>query len=555
MLSSKWIATVASIWIQCTCGGSYAFGIYSSVLKSSQSYDQATLDTVSVFKDIGANVGVLSGLLYSAVAVHRRRRRDNHQASSVSSLLSFGGPWVVHVAGAIQCFAGYFLMWLSVTGVIDRPAVPLMCLFMFIAAQAQTFFNTANVVTAVQNFPDYAGTIVGIMKGFLGLSGAVLIQVYDAFFEGHPRIFILMLALLPTFISLLLMCLVRIDERDTQGNKKQLNRFSTVALLVAAYLMIVIILENTFTFPLWARITTLILLLLLLASPLRIATNALKDESEISSQGLVSSERSPLLSGNGSQQSERWSSAAGDPKERHAADEDTPMLQDEEDLNVVQAMGTGNFWLLFIAMACGMGSGLATINNISQIGESLGYTTVEINTLVSSWSIWNFLGRFGAGYVSDILLHRNGWARPLLMVITLATMTIGHVIIASGFAGNLYVGSVIVGVCYGSQWSLMPTITSELFGVGHMGTIFNTIAIASPVGSYLLSVRVIGYIYDKEASGKSNSCSGTHCFMLSFLIIGCVTLFGSLVASALFFRTKMFYKLVVLRRLNLSARR
>ncbi|CBI15294.3 unnamed protein product, partial [Vitis vinifera] len=524
MLSSKWITTVASIWIQCTCGGSYAFGVYSSVLKSSQSYDQATLDTVSVFKDIGANAGVLSGLLYSA-------------ASSVSYLLSFGGPWVVHVAGAIQCFAGYFLIWLSVTGVIHRPAVPLMCLFMFIAAHAQTFFNTANVVTAVQNFPDYGGTIVGIMKGFLGLSGAVLIQVYDALFEGNPSIFILMLALLPTFISLLLMCLVRIDERDTQGNKKQLNRFSTVALLVAAYLMIVIILENIFTFPLWARIATLILLLLLLASPLGIAANALKDESEISSQGLVSSERSPLLR---------------DPKEHHAADEDTPMLQDEEDLNVVQAMRTGNFWLLFIAMACGMGSGLATINNISQIGESLGYTTVEINTLVSLWSIWNFLGRFGAGYVSDILLHRRGWARPLLMVITLATMTIGHVIIASGFAGNLYVGSVIVGVCYGSQWSLMPTITSELFGVGHMGTIFNTIAIASPVGSYLLSVRVIGYIYDKEASGKQNSCSGTHCFMLSFLIIGCVTLFGSLVASALFFRTKRFYKLVVLRRLNLS---
>ena len=71
---------------------------------------------------------------------------------------------MVHVAGAIQCFAGYFLIWLSVTGIIHRPAVPLMCLFMFIAAHAQTFFNTANVVTAVQNFPDYGGTIVGIMK-------------------------------------------------------------------------------------------------------------------------------------------------------------------------------------------------------------------------------------------------------------------------------------------------------------------------------------------------------------------------------------------------------
>ena len=149
-LNTKWIATAASIWIQCTSGASYTFGIYSSILKSSQSYDQSTLDTVSVFKDIGANAGILSGLLYSTVTTRRNR------------LLS--GPWVVHVAGAIQCFVGFFLMWASVVGLISRPPVPLMCLFMLVAAHAQTFFNTANVVSGVENFQDFGGTIVGIMK-------------------------------------------------------------------------------------------------------------------------------------------------------------------------------------------------------------------------------------------------------------------------------------------------------------------------------------------------------------------------------------------------------
>lgn len=148
---SKWIAAVASIWIQCSCGASYAFGIYSPILKSSQGYDQATLDTVSVFKDIGANAGVISGLLYSAVVSHRSRHWTRQ-------------PWVVHLAGSIQCFLGYFMMWVSVKGIIQRPHVGCMCLFMFLAAHAQTFFNTANVVTAVHNFPDYSGTIVGIMK-------------------------------------------------------------------------------------------------------------------------------------------------------------------------------------------------------------------------------------------------------------------------------------------------------------------------------------------------------------------------------------------------------
>jgi MFS family permease len=229
---------------------------------------------------------------------------------------------------------------------------------------------------------------------------------------------------------------------------------------------------------------------------------------------------------------------------------DNERLSDEGNMNLLQALCSVNFWLLFIAMFCGLGSGLAMINNISQIGESLGYTATERNSLVSLLSIWNFLGRFGAGFVSDIFLHRGGWARPLFVAVTLAIMTIGHIIVAAGFSKNLYLGSVLVGVAYGSQWSLMPTITSEIFGVAHMGTIFNTIAIASPVGSYTFSVRVIGFIYDKVGSGENNTCFGSRCFMLSFMIMASVAFFGVLVALLLFFRTRRFYKSVVFRRLQ-----
>ncbi|EHA8591916.1 putative protein NUCLEAR FUSION DEFECTIVE 4 [Cocos nucifera] len=229
------------------------------------------------------------------------------------------------------------------------------------------------------------------------------------------------------------------------------------------------------------------------------------------------------------------------------------MSRTGENLNILQAIWTCDFWLLFLAMACGMGSGLATVNNISQIGSSLGYTSVETSTLISLWSIWNFLGRFGTGYISDYFLRMQGYARPIFMAITLATMSIGHAIISSGLPGALYGGSVLVGVCYGSQWSLMPTITSEIFGLRHFGTIFNAISIASPLGSYILSVRVVGYIYDMEASTSDMStCTGIHCFMLAFLIMASVSLFGSIIALALFIRTRIFYKQVIFARLQHS---
>ncbi|KAL0335672.1 UNVERIFIED_CONTAM: hypothetical protein Scaly_1438600 [Sesamum calycinum] len=535
MEAGRWIAAAASIWIQCSCGASYAFGIYSPILKSSQGYDQSTLDTISVFKDIGANAGILSGLLYSAVC-----RRRHHS--------SVWGPWVVHAAGAVQCFVGYFFVWLAVTGAIPRPQVPVMCLFMFLAAHAQTFFNTANVVTAVQNFPDYSGTIVGIMKGFLGLSGAVLIQVYQTLFAGEPTTFLLMLALLPTLVSLVLMFLVRVHHvRSSDHDKLYLNGFSLISMIVAMYLMLLIILNNIFGLPQWSRALTLALLLILLSSPIYVAIKAQKRNFNHRLSQTSSTLKSPLMKkGPGSREPDNSENGI---QQYKGTTSETSLDDVGEELNLLQAMKTLNFWLLFVAMLCGMGSGLATINNISQIGESLGYTPRERSTLVSLWSIWNFLGRFGAGYISDVLMHMKGWARPLFMTLTLAAMTAGHVIVGSGFPGNLYVGSVLVGVCYGSQWSLMPTITSEIFGVQHMGTIFNTIAIASPLGSYILSVRVIGYIYDKEGSGVGNSCTGTHCFMLSFFILACVSLFGFLVALALMVKTRGIYARIVRRRI------
>ena len=361
------------------------------------------------------------------------------------------------------------------------------------------------------------------------------------------------------------MPLVRIHEANTRDEKKYLNAFSLVALIVAGYIMIIIILEIVLTLSTWLRISTFLLLLLLLASPLGIATKAHSEDLKRAPEAETSSiDTNPLLD-NSYPSASSETLAQEDPlsyeevpssnwdQVKLLKSDDTMQEDDEEQhKNLLQAMGTINFWLLFFAMFCGMGSGLATINNMNQLGYSLGYTILEITSFVSLWSIWNFLGRLGAGYLSDFFLHTRGWSRPLFIAITLVIMSIGHIIIASGFSENLYVGSILVGICYGSQWSLMPTISKEIFGIRHMGTIFNTISMASPLGSYIFSVRIIGYLYDKEASG--NTCIGTHCFMTSFFIMAAVDCLGCLVAITLFLRTRRFYQSVVLKRLRVSSR-
>ncbi|KAJ0240085.1 hypothetical protein HA466_0227730 [Hirschfeldia incana] len=484
--NAKWVAAAAGIWIESFIGASYTFGIYSSLLKTSQSYDQSTLDTVCVYKDIGANAGILSGLFYTAVA---SGRNGNGRF--------FSGPWVVIFVGLLQWFVGYGFIWMAASGVIEPPPVAVMCLFMFFAGHCQPFFNTAIVVTAVRNFSDYGGTAVGIMKGYLGLSGAILVQMYHIFCEGDPANYLLLLAVVPSILILTMMPLVRAYDTVLAGHKKYLNGLSSISLIIVTYLMFVILVENVFGMPRSMKICSFTLLVPLLVSPLLIAVRAHREEKE----RLVSLDFSVI-----------------------------------ERTNLLDTLKPNT------------SPGLATINNIRQVGESFRYSTVQLNSLVSLWSIWSFLGRFGAGYISDAYLHSHGWPRPAFMTISLVLMAIGHIVVASGLLGSLYIGSLLVGLSYGSQWALMPTITSEIFGILHMGTIFYTVAIASPVGSYFFSVKVIGYFYDKVAS-EDHSCYGNHCFSTSFVIMAVMSMLGSLMAFVLFLRTKKFYATLVAKRI------
>lgn len=158
---------VAGMWIMCCSGSSYLYSDYSESIKDALHYDQETLDTVGFFKELGESVGIISGLLFDIWPV-----------------------WAVFLLGACQVSGGYLMAFLSVSGWLPPPPEWAMALFLCVGANGQSFFITAVLVSLVKRFPMSRGLVIGVMKGLVGLSAAVLTQFHHAIYlaESKPQV-------------------------------------------------------------------------------------------------------------------------------------------------------------------------------------------------------------------------------------------------------------------------------------------------------------------------------------------------------------------------------
>ncbi|KAM5555892.1 protein NUCLEAR FUSION DEFECTIVE 4-like [Rosa sericea] len=534
VLTGRWLMLFASFLMMAGAGASYSFGLYSNDIKSSLGYTQTTLNLISFFKDLGANIGIFSGLINEVTP-----------------------PWVVLSIGAAFNFFGYFMIWLAVTKKIAKPQVWHMCMYITMGANSHTFINTGALVTCVKNFPRSRGLLLGLLEGYIGLSAAVIAQLYHAFYGDDTKSFTLFVAWLPSTLSLIFLRTIRImPVIPSKNDRNVLHKFFFISLGLAMFLLVIIIVEQqvNFTQSEYAGSAAVVVFLLFLPLAVVVAeeqniwrNNRLTSTAEhIDSSGqnqlsIISSPVSLVLPNDDKKVScWNWNHIFSPP-------------QIGNDYTILQAVFSIEMLALFLTTLCGLGGMLTMMDNLGQIGTALGYSLGSVTTFVSLTSIWCYLGEVMVGMLSEIFVTKYKGPRPLMFTLTLLLSCIGHLLIAFNVPNGLYAAAIIIGFCFGGQWPLIFSVTSEIFGLKHCSTLNNIGVMACPLGSYLLNVRVAGFLYDKEAEkqlkalglkrkiGEGLNCSGGQCYKLPFIIITGATMLGVLFSLVLVLRTRKFY--------------
>lgn len=315
-----------------------------------------------------------------------------------------------------------------------------MCVLIFVGTNGETYFNTVALVSCVQNFPKSRGPVVGILKGFAGLGGAILTQIYAMIHAPDHASLIFMIAVAPTMVVIAFMFIVRPVAGHRQVRQTDAMSFTfiySICLLLAAYLMAVMLVQDLVYVSHTVIIIFTVVLFIILLVPIVIPVSlsffldprgpeeeALLSETPKQESGKSESDVNEVIFSEVEDEkpkevdllpaSERRKRIAQlQSKLFQAAAEGAVRVKSRrgprrgEDFTLMQALIKADFWLIFISLLLGSGSGLTVIDNLGQMSQALGYDNTHI--FVSMISIWNFLGRVGGGYFSEVVVRYKNY--------------------------------------------------------------------------------------------------------------------------------------------------
>ncbi|XP_075643662.1 protein NUCLEAR FUSION DEFECTIVE 4-like [Castanea sativa] len=540
--SRKWMILVATTWIQAFTGTNFDFSSYSSDLKTVLEITQVQLNYLSVASDMGKAFGWCSGVC-----------------------LMYLPLWVVMFMASFMGLFGYGLQWLVIQRIITLPyfLVFPLCLM---AGCSICWFNTVCYVLCIRNFPVNRSLALSLTISFNGVTAAIYTLIANAINPNDDTIYLFLNALVPLFTSgIALIPILRqppLQSLTTEAIRRDSFIFLClyiVAVITGLYLLLLNSLSSNVSV---ARILfggALGLLVLPLCLPGIVYAREWARRNiypafrfDNSSFNLIDPDDLELhkeLIGSESNGTNGNSYTAVDKDGCYGKvmeKDRLTVLGEEHPARLL--VRRWDFWLYYLAYFCGGTLGLVYSNNLGQISQSLGYSSLT-SSLVTLYSTCSFFGRLLSA-APDFLRDKVYFARTGWLAVALVPTPIAFFLLASsGSEAVLRAGTGLIGLSSGFLFSAAVSITSELFGPNSAGVNHNILITNIPIGSLLYGL-LAALVYDSNAGGSALSrflgetmvCMGRKCYLKTFIWWGCISLFGVVSSFLLFLRTKLAYE-------------
>ncbi|RHY28963.1 hypothetical protein DYB32_005562 [Aphanomyces invadans] len=198
----------------------------------------------------------------------------------------------------------------------------------------------------------------------------------------------------------------------------------------------------------------------------------------------------------------------------------------ERDITLWPLVQTAQFWHLFVVVLVGVGCPLFVMNNLSFLVESNGGDVTHVPTLVLLFSLFNLVGRFAMGAISDALLSTV----PRSYFLTASVVLVGVVQLSFVVCPVEYmmVPVVLTGFGEGCVFGLFPVLTRELFGRRHFGKNYGLVSLANAEGFPLVLGPLSSALYRVQLTPGTEKCLGSGCFTpMLFSLLSLVATFSS----------------------------
>ena len=493
-------------------GTTYAYGVYSDLLKDNLGFSQHGLDIVASVGNTGLYLSLLAGLA-----------------------LERFGLQVVISGGGFLIFIGFLYIWAAVEGYVPAN-IASICVFFFLSQFGVCCHVSSSVTFGVRLFPpESRGISVGLVKGYFGLSSAVLGDFAGGYFGNSPSSFLLFVAffiplvggIYSHFANLLPAEEIPFRKTDSKSMAPFIIHWIVLFLVIFTIGVLQFLLELPDYVNTISSTVLLITLFTMVAIPGFYGPRYITIDNRANDASSFSS-RAALVASVGKAKQDA-SLDDDEAEEIQMAETPASSCFYGDSVPFLTAIFTWRFWAMYMIFLTMTGVGLMVIYNVNAIASSVGKHPSTF--FVSLLSLANGLGRVLAGFLCD--KTRQYLSKLELLSIVILCMAIAQALHSIGSPNLLYPCLLSVGFLFGCTVSLMAVNIADIFGGVHIATIFGMIDSAAISGTVIFAAGLV-YLFYKEDSNddvtgddSSDACYETNCFRVPFIInaVCCLAVF------------------------------